>query len=305
MVSLLVPVYNRVEELRLLLASFLEEYNQYYKFEVIIIDDKSTDGTLELAQKFCDNNDFCKLVVSGYRSPGISRNLGAKAATNEWLLYCDSDNQMIPKWTEIIKPYLDKFKDFDGIWFPAFSNNKVITSSKYVKKGTHQITPSYYFNNYIGEVVHCVKRDFLLSNNYLYIPGYSNDFPDLLWFELFSKNKNRVVFCSKIIQQYYTNASNRISTEISMNKIESQIIHYSLVIKRVIKTRFIFSKYFFKIFFKLIFYLLVINKESLKKITNRIGYIYIIGRMSQVFKLNHFFYNLLGLHRKKNESIIS
>lgn len=302
MITILIPVYNRVSELNNLLNSFVDEYNSFkIEFEVVVIDDESNDGSYEIAESFSNKYDFIKLVTSGYKSPGMSRNIGARVAKYDWLFFCDSDNLMISEWSLILSNIIPRFSDFEGIWFPARCNGLVLTSSKYLNRGNHQIESFFYFNNYIGEVVHCVKRQFLIKNNYFYLKGTTNDFPDLLWFSLFSDKQYKVVFINLVIQEYFMNSSNRISTDSSIEKNYSQIIHYKLVLKKLIKTKYIFSLYFPKILFKLIFFIFVVDDRVIS-LKSQIGPFRLISRIS--FRIGIGALLLKKLNLKRNENAI-
>lgn len=304
MVSVLIPVYNRKIELNDLLQSFVYEYNlNRILFEVIIIDDLSGDGSFELAKKYTKEYSFFKLIISGYKSPGMSRNIGSKIAQFDWLLFCDSDNMMVENWSILLSKVFDEYTSYDGIWFPARCNNLILTSSKYLKKGIHRINPYFYFNNYIGEVVHCIKKDFFLYNQYFYLKGTTNDFPDLLWFSLFSNNKYKVLFYDSIIQEYHIGSKNRISTDYSFEKNFSQIIHYKLVLLKILKTKFIFTKYFFKIVIKFLFFILIVD-DNIKSLKKDIGLLRFISRFSFKIKFGHFLLNKLIIKRNLNEDFI-
>jgi len=300
MVSILVPVYNRKQELLNLLQSFVDEYLiNKIEFEVIIIDDLSEDGSYEVAKKYSEEYSFFKLTTSGYKSPGMSRNIGAEMAKFEWLLYCDSDNMMVKNWSNLIYPILKINSSYDGIWFPAQYNNKILTSERYTKKGIHQLSPFYYFNNYIGEVVHCIKKDFLINNKYYYLQGTSNDFPDLLWFSLFSSKKYKILFYNLILQEYFMASNNRISTDCSLEKNYSQIVHYKLVLLEIIKTRYILTKYFIKITLKFLFFLIIVN-DNVKSLKDDVGILRWLSRISFNIGLSDFLLKKLLKKRTLN-----
>jgi len=304
MVSVLVPVYNRKFELENLLESFVVEFlSTKLTFEVIIIDDLSEDGSYEIARKYAEDFDFIRLVTSGYKSPGMSRNIGAKIAKFEWLLYCDSDNMMISNWSTLLSPIIKKYHLYDGIWFPAKCNNKVLTSFKYLKKGNHEIDSFFYFNNYIGEVVHCIKKEFLLNNNYFYLKGTTNDFPDLLWFSLFSNKRYKIYFYDIIIQEYFMASDNRISSDSSIEKNYSQIIHYKLVLFEILKTRVVFTKYFIKILFKFFFFIFIVDDKKIP-LNKEIGILRFLSIFSHKIGLSDILLNKLLIKRNLNESIV-
>ncbi len=110
--SLIIPVYNRPDEVNELLESLLKlDYNE--NFEIVIVEDGSSVKCEELIQKYED-----KLTISYYykenSGPGDSRNYGMKKAKGDYFIIFDSDC-IIPKeyLTEVSnalkKSYVDCF----------------------------------------------------------------------------------------------------------------------------------------------------------------------------------------------------
>ena len=92
--SLIIPVYNRLDEVDELLESLSKlDYNQ--KFEIVIVEDGSSVMCEEVIHKY--NN---KLTISYYykenSGPGDSRNYGMKMANGDYFIIFDSDC-IIPK----------------------------------------------------------------------------------------------------------------------------------------------------------------------------------------------------------------
>lgn len=82
MLSIVIPTYNEEEYLPRLLASIRSQ--RFEGYEIVVADAKSTDRTREIAAKF-----GAKVVDGGMPGPG--RNLGAKAAEGDLLLFLDAD----------------------------------------------------------------------------------------------------------------------------------------------------------------------------------------------------------------------
>lgn len=84
-ISVIMPVYNSEKTLEKSLKSIFN--NNYKDFEVIVVDDKSSDNSVEIAKKFP-----CKIIkLEKNHGGGYARNAGAKAAKGEILLFVDSD----------------------------------------------------------------------------------------------------------------------------------------------------------------------------------------------------------------------
>src|SRR5258708_4207033 len=59
--------------------------------EIIVVDTGSTDNTIKLARPYAT-----KIIQTAGQDFAVWRNLGAKSATGDWLLYLDSDERFIP-----------------------------------------------------------------------------------------------------------------------------------------------------------------------------------------------------------------
>lgn len=101
MISIIIPVYNQAEKLNRCLRSILDQ--TYENYEVIIVNDGSTDGFEEVIDKYRDNFGY-KLKISSQDNQGANpaRNQGAKMAKGEFLLFCDADITMRPDMLKLM-----------------------------------------------------------------------------------------------------------------------------------------------------------------------------------------------------------
>lgn len=113
--SFIIPNYNKGSYVSDCLNSI---YKQTYKnFEVIVIDDGSTDNSLEEIKKF----QVDKLLTTNRRQAGGARNAGLKQATGDYIVFLDSDdyltnNNVLEKLSNLIKN--------EDIIFLNFTKNK-------------------------------------------------------------------------------------------------------------------------------------------------------------------------------------
>jgi hypothetical protein len=93
MFSVVIPSYNRKEVIAATLDSVLAANSD--DIEVIVVDDGSTDGTLELLANY---ERYITILRQPNAGPGAARNLGAKHARGDYLAFLDSDDLWFP-WT--------------------------------------------------------------------------------------------------------------------------------------------------------------------------------------------------------------
>jgi glycosyltransferase involved in cell wall biosynthesis len=89
--SVLIPVFNRCDHVRKAIASVLDQ--TFTDFELIVIDDGSTDNSLEVIESF---GPRVKLLQQSHRGPEVARNYGAANARGEYLVFLDSDDFFFP-----------------------------------------------------------------------------------------------------------------------------------------------------------------------------------------------------------------
>jgi glycosyltransferase involved in cell wall biosynthesis len=91
--SIIIPTYNRVNFLKHSISSALEQ--DFEDFEVIVVDDASTDGTEEVVKSIkSDKLAYIKKSMNGERA--AARNTGTNAARGEFVYFHDSDDLLYP-----------------------------------------------------------------------------------------------------------------------------------------------------------------------------------------------------------------
>ena len=114
LISIIVPAYNRADEIEEFLSSF--EKQSVKNFEVIIVDDGSTDNLKEVIEKYQK-----KLQINYYfqqnRGPGSARNLGMSKANGDIFVFIDSDCTVPKNYIENLQNHLSQ-NDFDAFGGP-------------------------------------------------------------------------------------------------------------------------------------------------------------------------------------------
>lgn len=108
MISIIVPVYNQADKLKKCLKSILKQ--SYQDFEIIIVNDGSTDNIEKVINDFKLKVESVKLKVINQENKGSNpaRNKGAQDAQGEYLLFCDADLTMQPEMLETMLKTLEK-----------------------------------------------------------------------------------------------------------------------------------------------------------------------------------------------------
>ena len=90
-VSVIIPVYNRVKSIGRALDSVLKQ--TYQPKEIIVVDDGSTDGTVDYIR---ENYPQVTVLTQANQVPSAARNRGIAHSTGEWVALLDSDDIWLP-----------------------------------------------------------------------------------------------------------------------------------------------------------------------------------------------------------------
>ena len=96
--SIIVPIYNVQSYLKECLDSLLGQ--SYKDFEIILINDGSTDKSGEIAQTYAESHSFITLVHQNNAGQSIARNEGLKKAKGQYIVFVDSDDRIDSKALE-------------------------------------------------------------------------------------------------------------------------------------------------------------------------------------------------------------
>lgn len=146
-ISVIFPVYNVENYVEKSIQSILKQ--TFTNFELIVVNDCSTDSSLNVISKFKDSR---LRVINNKRNLGLSasRNIGLNNATGEITYFMDSDDQILPNFFELVVKIIE---DNPGLNMISFN----------YKKCSYQVEP-LKLKSIKGYTVHPLSSDDALKN---------------------------------------------------------------------------------------------------------------------------------------------
>lgn len=125
LVSVLMTAYNREKYIAEAIGSVLN--SSYQNFELIIVDDCSTDLTVEIAKSYAAEDKRVKLYINDINLGDYpNRNKAASYASGKYLKYVDADDMIYPWGLEILVTSMESFNDVGwGLCTIAPDNNRI------------------------------------------------------------------------------------------------------------------------------------------------------------------------------------
>lgn len=185
-ISVIMPVYNAEPFLKESIKSILNQ--TYTDFELLILNDKSTDNSLEVIQQ-CQQKDSRIVVINKKTNVGPAnlRNEGIHIAKGNFIALMDADDIALPNRFKKQVEVLENNPDIGvcGTWFTFFGSKK----DKVIRHGEdhNHIKISFLHSCGIGNPTIMLKKeilnDFEFNNDYVPVEDYD------LWSRLLPKTK--------------------------------------------------------------------------------------------------------------------
>lgn len=178
--SVIIPVYNaRPADFDDCLLSVVRQNFPADGFEVILVDDCSTDSTWQRTPTLASNPDLVRLErTPSNGGPGMARNVGMAAARGEWLVFVDSDDALQPEALRILDRAITADVDaigYDWRWLDDTERGGR-SDGGVIEQGRDAIAERYLRLQMDGSVIYTAVRRRLVADNALkFEPGYHED----------------------------------------------------------------------------------------------------------------------------------
>jgi len=155
-VSVVIPTYNRADVLPRAVDSVLEQ--TYENFEVIVVDDGSTDNTEDVVKSYADNR-VCYISFDSNKGANAARNEGIKQGNGEYISFLDSDDEFTKNH---IKKVLSVLSDTDPSIKGAYTTQitvqnhkeRFLSSASQVLSDPAQVIEEYLANGFSSFTFH-------------------------------------------------------------------------------------------------------------------------------------------------------
>lgn len=205
-ISIITPTYNRAWCIERAIQSVL---NQTYKnWELIIIDDGSTDNTKEIIKPYLKDKRI-KYFYQKNKGVNIARREGIKKATGKYVTFLDSDDELKRNALELMSSDLDLFneKEISGIIYQAENQDGKIIKGNLKDLDTIDFL-SFIKGKWInGEILPLFKKEVLTTDLF---PEEKGGMGGIFWNRLLKKG-SRVIFKKKVLRIYYIDSEDRLT----------------------------------------------------------------------------------------------
>lgn len=230
-ISIITPVYNSKKFLNQSISSII---NQTYKnFELILVDDGSTDGSSELCDEWASKDSRIKVIHQKNQGQAVARNKALDICTGEYIAFVDSDDYIHPQMFEILLDNLIKSdarisvcnyakgKLTDYNWgkadkkFEVYSGKDFLAKGLIEKKGKCWLLWDKLYKRDCFEDVRLPEGRIYEDNATVYKLLYKAD---------------KVVDCDNVFYYYFTNENSTVNQNFKLKHLDWLIVLEEMIL---------------------------------------------------------------------------
>lgn len=233
-ISVIVPVYNTAKFLDRCIESILNQ--SYDNFELILINDGSTDNSVEIIKKFEKQDKRIIFINNNNNGVSETRNIGLRNAKGEYIQFVDSDDYINEDMLIDTLKLLEKNKSdlvITGLYLDIEKDNRVNTSIQTYdyKESTNKREIAVdvlnrldgtYINSPINKLY---KRSIIIENN-IFMDKSIDLGEDYIFNIMYLKYCQKVIFSDKCYYHYWMKIENNLTFRFRENKLDLMRLMY-------------------------------------------------------------------------------
>lgn len=235
--SIIIPAYNAEDTLKKCIESI--EKQTFQKFEIIIIDDGSSDNTYTILECLASKNPYLQYKKIKNSGPGGARNVGIPLAKGKYIIFIDVDDYLKPNFLESYNILLGK-NDFDLVissYVTKVYDNDDLVSEQMTKYPETQLLNHESFlkelyplmNNQMMYVVwNKVYRRDIVQENEIFFPAYRSCEDRIFNLKYFEYVKQALVM-ETVNFEYSFDGKNSLTNRFFDNKFDTFVHWYHLL----------------------------------------------------------------------------
>lgn len=225
-VSVVVPIYNAEKTLHHCLTSIIDQ--TYNHLEIILVNDGSTDQSLQICQQFAHRDERIKVINQRNKGPSYARNIGIKYATGTYIQFVDADDVITETMVDLLIDCVHKKIDLVICGYYVITEKNCTATIP----ATSGVFSFEHFTEHIGELCAdnllqspCNKlyKTALIKENDITFPINISLGEDLL-FNLNYLNRCRAVFVTEQPLYIYKNRKGSLSKQIHTDYFNHQLM---------------------------------------------------------------------------------
>lgn len=220
-ISIIVPVYNAEKFINKLIESVLCQ--KYINYELILVDDGSTDNSYNIIKNYSKNNSRIKIYKKENSGPGLTRKYGFQQSSGDLLFFIDSDDWITYDDALINIERCFTENDIDVLFF---DREDIVGNKRQIINGFDYVKPGKYRMSEIDDIIRpglgakIFKRSILKDEMFIESTVFEDLYTSYMYLDLCEK-------CMYVDKTFYT-IYHDIDSDSLSSKIDEKTFEKSL-----------------------------------------------------------------------------
>ena len=158
--SIILPTFNRDNMVKVSIKSVISQ--SFKDWELIVVDDGSTDNTKEIVEEFVKLDKRIKYIFQENKERSAARNNGIKKAKGDWICFLDSDDIYHTNHLEEFKQLIEKTNKKEALYISGVSYGEYSEDLEEYNM-SHNNNLEFVLLNTIGTPRACVSKQILIK----------------------------------------------------------------------------------------------------------------------------------------------
>lgn len=198
-ITVVIPVYNTEKYLDKCLSSVVNQ--TFLDIKVIIVNDGSTDKSLEICKKYALKDSRITLIDKANEGVSVARNIGIKLAEGEWIYFLDSDDFLdLDTFEYLMKEVISSNVDVIQFGLRSYRDSTLIREKKPSSKKEYNNLKNFLNANELKPVcawLHLFKLEVIKRNNILFNSNLKHG-EDMLFVYSVYCHANKILVLDKV-----------------------------------------------------------------------------------------------------------
>ena len=215
-VSVIVPVYNAEDHLRVSLNSLVKQTMNKKDMEVLLVDDGSTDDGPAVLREYEQKHPFFRIISKQNEGVSAARNLGIREAKGKYIMYLDADDALSEETVERVVDFFDAhYDEVDLVTYKIIPVENGAEKAPHFRYKTLNASGIYDLNEpgnaYITQSTMniCVKN---LGENSTFFDSQLSFHEDQKYITTILQEKMKLGYCSEGLYWYYKWSDGAVQT---------------------------------------------------------------------------------------------
>lgn len=275
-ISIIVPVYNVEQYLERCIESILAQ--TFTDFELILVNDGSTDGSLSICNKYLKIDKRIKVLSQENKGLSSARNMGIANSKGKYIAFVDSDDFINEFMYEVLYSNLKKYNadiaicGFEKIYDDNILKRKKMKNIKISEFSSYDALKSLYENKSLEFIVawnKLYRKNIFEEINYPIGKIHEDEF---IAHKIYDKC-NKVIYIDEQLYYYYQRSNSIMKSDFTLKRFDAVYAYKNRMeffreknyLELLNKAEYFFIQYFFMFYFKCK-NTLNVNKNTLKQL---------------------------------------